>query len=160
MKKGEWCTITHMLFHYSELLIGSLSYAIAYYLTPAIVLSQFPFRSFMPLTFIDFITGTQLTSLKILAHAPCFSTFAPMCPHLENSSASCLLPHTVPGYLLVNAACPSKLSSKATFSRDVSLIISVGKSLTFLWTSRGSHMVLIIFDFVLQQCLLSLRDEI
>lgn len=79
-----------MFFHYSKLLIGSLSYAIAYYLTSAIVLSQLPFRSFVPLTFIDFITGTQLTPLKILAHAPCFSTFVPMCPHLENSSVSCL----------------------------------------------------------------------
>lgn len=79
-----------MLFHYSKLLIDSLSYALAYYLMTASALSQLPFRFFVPLTFINFITGTQLTPLKILAHAPGFSTFVPMCPHLENSSVSCL----------------------------------------------------------------------
>lgn len=156
MKKGEWCSITHMLFHYSKLLIDSLSYALAYYLTTASTLSQLPFRFFVPLTFINFITGTQRTPLKILAHAQAFLLLFPCAPIWKTplSPAS----HTVPGYLY--AACPSKLNSKATFSRDVSLIISVGKSLTFLWTSRGSHMVLIIFYFVLQQCLLYLRDEI
>lgn len=72
----------------------------------------FPFP-FVPLTFINFITGTQLTPLKILGHAPCSSTFVPMGPHLENSSVFCLS-HRL-RISTIYAACPSKLNSKATF---------------------------------------------
>lgn len=133
-----------------------LSYALAYHLTSAIVISKLPFRSFVSLPFTKFIAGTQLNPLKFLAQARCLYILFPCSPLWKTPLSPA--PHTIPGY--VYAACPSELNSKATFSREVLLIISVGKSLTFLWTSRGSHMVLIIFYFVLQQCLLCLKDEI
>ena len=61
----------------------------AYYLTPAFVLSSALFSSFVPLPFINCITGTELKPLKLLAHTLCFSAFIFTFPHLE-ISVSCL----------------------------------------------------------------------
>ena len=158
MEKGELHGINCMFFHYSKFLIDSLLsvlYVLAYYLTSAFVLSNLPFRSFVPLPFINCVTGTQLKPWSCW-HMPCASLPLFPCSHIWISLTPAS--HTVPGYLY--AACPSKHNSKASFFREVPLIISVGKSLTFLWTSRGSHMALIIFCFVLHKCLLYLRDEI
>ena len=63
----------------------------AYYLTAAFVFSNSLFSSFMPLPFVNCITGTSLKPLKLLAHALCFSAFIFMFPHLEISV--CCLSH-------------------------------------------------------------------
>lgn len=65
-------------------------YPVAYYLMSIVALSKLLVRSFVPLPFINCISGTQLNPLKLWARALCFSTFIPMVPHLENSSVSCL----------------------------------------------------------------------
>lgn len=92
-RKGSYMVLT-VCSTYSKLLVDSLLsvlYALAYYLTPAIVLSNSPFRFFVPLPFINCVPGTRLNPLKLQAHV-----LLCLCSHVPPSGEPlCLLPLTL-----------------------------------------------------------------
>lgn len=82
-----------VFFHYLELFVGSLLSILFAHICLLFDICLCPFHSlfgsFVPLPFINCITGIQLKPLKLLAHALCFSAFIFTFPHLE-ISVSCL----------------------------------------------------------------------